>query len=203
MTVQSSSEPLTNALGAIEPNVVIAGLEGAAVAWIAYAVHTGAPLTPTFPNPWQWFYAIYAVFAVLAIILLGLAVEGLVGLLELLTTPGLLKWSWYKRFVGVVPDSGSAQRWAWKSPQASQEFTRRRLRILTTRSTAFCLLILTLALGFAMCWRGPSFQFGVLALTSMLFTALFVFLWWSAQSGWNNAVREAGEMDCGGRSGSV
>lgn len=189
---------------AIEPNVVIAGLEGAAVAWIAYAKITGIDLAPVFPDDgWRWWYAVYTIFGVLGIFVLGLVVEGLADLLEYGIKRKLWgvqrgQWrGWYNKFTKPPSGWGRAQRWIWKSPQASHEFARRRLRILVARNTAFCLLVLTISIAVAICLQRPHLWFGVLIIeiaAGSCVTMLFVWIWLRAQHGWNKAIRDAGEI---------
>jgi len=57
-------EPITGPLGAIEPNVVLAGLEGVVTAWLAASVLRGALIPLPLPNEWRWFYLVYAIAVV-------------------------------------------------------------------------------------------------------------------------------------------
>ena len=79
-------EPITGPLGAIEPNVVLAGLEGVVTAWLAASVLRGALIPLPLPNEWRWFYLVYAIAAMLGLVLVGLVVEGVAGLVEYIVT---------------------------------------------------------------------------------------------------------------------
>lgn len=199
----SPQSSFISSFDAVEPNVVIAGLEGVAVAWIAYAVLAGVPLAPKFPDGWKWSYTVYAIFGTLGILVLGLMVEGLADLFERGVTRKLWgsqrgKWrGWYNKFTKPPSDWGRAQRWMWKSPQASHEFARRRLRLLVARNTTFCLLVLTGIIAVAICLQRPHWWFCVLIIeiaAGLCFTTLFMWIWFRAQRGWNKAIREAGEI---------
>lgn len=185
-------QTLTGHIGSIEPNVVTAGLEGAVALWLMIP-----SIRPDLPAEWRWNLAVYGVVALLGILVLGLAVEGLAGILEYLTTRRLWGknrgevWDWYRSVVLLPSSWGPGQRWMWQSPQAGQEFARRRLRLLTSRNTAFVLLVLTVH--FTVSSRAIISQWADL-LVGVLATALFVFLWLSAHRGWNRAVADAGSI---------
>jgi len=148
------SSPLTAPFGAIEPNVVIAGLETAVAIWATRAALLGEPLIPTIEQEWRWSYAIVGFAALLAIVLLGLALEGIAGALEYPATyqlsgkdKGKLR-RWYAEATDHPErlEWLAAQRWIWTSQQASNEFSRRRTRILVSRNTTCVSLLLTIAL---------------------------------------------------------
>jgi MFS family permease len=192
--------PIAAPLGSFEPNVVVAGIEGATVAWVGYAAITGTSLQVPFSGDWHWSYAVYAVLAAVGLVLLGLAVEGVAGLLEYAAARHLFGKDrgtlrrWYIAATDPPSDWRDGQRWIWKSPQASHEFARRRLRILVCRNTAVCFLVLTALLSIAIARNKPPLWgwviLGVLA-AGLLAVALFGWLWVSAHEGWNKAVRDA------------
>jgi MFS family permease len=196
-------ETVTAPFSAIEPNVLIAGLEGLAVAWIGLCAILGAPLSPALPDEWKWYYLLYALGALLAVLLTGLLVEGLAGLVEILVTrhiagseKGQLR-AWYKRATNPPDDWGQAQRWMWKSELASREFARRRTRLLVSRNTALCLILLTLLLAAACLAQKQSYWGAWLAadiLVGAFLTLMFGWLWLSAHEGWHRAVRDAGAI---------
>jgi MFS family permease len=191
--------PIAAPIGSFEPNVVIAGIEGAAVGWAGYAAITGSSLAPL-SGDWHWPYAVYGILAAVGLVLLGLAVEGLAGLAEYAAARhvfgrdrGTLR-QWYINATEPPPDWRDGQRWIWKSAQASQEFARRRLRLLVCRNTAACLVVLTILLAIAV-WHHRPHQWGLLMLGVILAGAvlvtLFGWLWVNAHHGWNKAVRDA------------
>ncbi len=192
------TSPFTGPFGAVEPNVLIAGLEGVLTCWvIRWAVHDGA-FVPDVTGEWHWFYVVVAIFALLGLVVVGLAVEGLAGLVEYLTTRKLLGknrgnlLSWYQWATAhpVREKWLAAQRWIWESQEANREFTRRRTRILVARNTAFLLLVLVMTLP----WRG---QQGSIALLCLLAFALFLWVWLSANRAYHRAVAEASDIDKG------
>ena len=196
-------EPITGPLGAIEPNVVLAGLEGVVTAWLAASVLRGALIPLPLPNEWRWFYLVYAIAAMLGLVLVGLVVEGVAGLVEYIVTRHL--WGrekgelhrWYVRATRPPSDWGQGQRWMWKSPLASAEFARRRTRLLLSRNTALCLLILTVVVAIAIIRSRPTYCAWWVLLDvagGLLATALFVWLWLSAHRGWHQAVHDAGAI---------
>lgn len=196
-------DTVTAPFGAIEPNVLIAGLEGLAVAWVGVCAILGAPLSPALPDEWKWSYLLSAIVALLGVLLTGLAVEGLAGLLEILITRHLRGerkgelHDWYRRATNPPENWGQAQRWMWKSELANREFARRRTRLLVARNTALCLIALTLLLGIASAAQRPPW-WGLWLVADLLGGALLVWLfgwlWLSAHEGWHRAVRDAGEI---------
>jgi len=191
------ASPFTGPFGAVEPNVLIAGLEGVATLWIIRWAFRDGALVPDVCGDWQWFYAVVAIFALLGVVVVGLAVEGLAGVLEYLTTRKLSGpnrgklWGWYVDATAHPPRDKwlAAQGRIWDSPEANREFTRRRTRILVARNTAFLLLVL--AVTFAVAQRG------VIAFLSGLAFALFLWVWLSANRAYHRAVTEAGDIDKG------
>lgn len=196
-----SGEPLgafKTPLGAIEPNVLLAGLEGSGAGWLAVAVISDQPLIPALEAGWHWSFAIWGVFILLGVFLVGLIIEGLAGALERWITwkSGKLR-PWYSNLVHQPPDWGPAQRWIWESPQASDEFARRRLRLLTARNTAFVALALTVSLVVGLLWaRPPAWptRLGVSLVGGVLTTAIFLWVWIAAQQGYNRAVQDAANI---------
>jgi len=173
----------------------MAGLEGAVTFWIIrWAFHDYA-LVPEVSGEWRWFYAALAVVALVGLVVLGLAVEGLAGALEYLTTRKLWGsnrgslWGWYTGATAHPTRDKwlAAQRWIWELPGANREFTRRRTRILVARNTAFLLLVLAVTLGVA--GRG-----GIAFVCGLAF-ALFVWVWLSANRAYHRAVTEAGDIE--------
>jgi hypothetical protein len=199
----TSGPSFTGPISSFEPNVVIAGIEGATVAWLGYAAITGRTAALPLAGTWHWSYAIYGVLAGVGVVLLGLAVEGLAGLVEYGVARhifgadrGKLR-PWYEKAVQPPEDWTQGQRWIWQSEQASQEFSRRRLRLLVCRNTALCVLALTVVLGAAVACRRPDYwvPFFVLdLLAGALLTTLFGWLWVNAHQGWNQAVRDASRL---------
>jgi hypothetical protein len=187
---------LSTPLAAVELNLLVAGIEAAATVqtwrWLVF----NTPIVPPLPAAWQWGFAVYAVFGLIGIFLLGLGVEGLAGLLERAVTrkPGGELYSWYVKATKPPATWGHGQLWIWKSPQAADEFARRRLRILVTRNTWFLTTCLTLSgLVGLLCHHGPEWQVRALILgpLGILATALFFWLWVSANEGWHKAVADA------------
>ncbi len=185
-------------LGAIEPNVLLAGLEGAAAVRVAIALIGDRPLIPSMPANWNWSFAVWGVFLLVGIVLLGLVIEGLAGALERCTTwkDGKLR-AWYSKVVQQPADWGPAQRWIWESPQASDEFARRRLRLLTARNTAFITLALTISLLVGLILAQPPawrLKLAVSLVAGLAATFIFVWVWVAAQQGYNRAVQDAANI---------
>jgi hypothetical protein len=162
---------LTAPFAAIEPNLIIAGIEGAVVVWVCRAAVTGTRVVPAFKDPsWPvWGWAVMVVLALLGILLLGFVVEGMAGITELLVTRRReknsenqqVKWvlrEWYRKWTNQPKDQdwGPGQRWMWKSPQAAHEFARRRVRMTVSRNTAFLFVLLLIVL--AGCQGIPHFS---------------------------------------------
>jgi len=185
----------------MEPNVIIAGLEAAVAIWTARAALLGEPLIPCITSDWRWSYVLVAIAALLGIVLLGLAVEGVAGALAYLTTrplrghnKGQLR-SWYQRATDHPGQADwlAAQRWIWKSAEASHEFARRRTRILVSRNTTCVLVLLTIALAVAIVTRLP-IRWGLL-LVELVSGAgavyLFGWVWVRANWAYHRAVTDA------------
>ena len=137
-----------------------------------------APTLTSSTSDWQWVYAVWAVLALVGLLLVGLAVEGLAGLAERAITrkSGRLR-PWYIKATNPPADWGNGQLWIWRSPQAADEFARRRLRILVCRNTWFLLASLT-AFGLTgLVWqRGPDWCLRalILAIGGTASSALFL-----------------------------
>jgi hypothetical protein len=199
-------EALKTPLGTFEPNVLLAGLEGIVAIWVGYVLISGAPsFVPSLLRPEQdWgiaVFAVYALLALVAIVLVGLVVEGLAGATERLVT-----WTSFNshelrpRFwvlFGEPPDPSAwdrAQKWIWKSPEARDEFARRRLRLLVARNTTFVLFSATLAIAGGILVVHPADQLCRLAIvlgSGPVATGLFTWVWIAAQQGYNAAVQDA------------
>jgi hypothetical protein len=96
-----------------------------------------------------------------------------------------IPWAWYSEWTKLPKSPDKAQTWIWKSAQAYQDFSRRRLRMLVARNTAVAFLLLTVGWQFV-----APFSLGQTVLGSLAF-ALFAWLWLDAQKGWNIAVNNA------------
>jgi len=173
----------------IEANIVIAGVEAVTGLWVIYAAHTDQCVIPDLADTWHWSFAFYAALGFLGIIVAGFALEATAGLIERVITRPLwgsnskTTWKWYCTFTSQ-PDpkhAAKAQKWIWKSPQAYQEFSRRRLRILVARNTATFLLLS------ALCW-GLFVSWSPWLLAGLFWAAMFAWLWLDAQKAWNLAV---------------
>lgn len=196
----SAQLPISAPVASFEANVVVSGIAGVTVGWIAYAAILGRSLSLPLAHDWSWTYAIYGAVGAVGVILVGFAVEGLAGVFEYLITRHLRgkrrgqNREWYVRAAGVPVSWGQGQLWMWKSPQAAQEFARRRLRLLVCRNTSFLLLTLTLALAVATLRHRPS-NWGWLLLgiviVGIVSSTLFAWLWMDAHKGWNRAVHDA------------
>ena len=188
---------ISASLTSVEANVVIAGVEAVTGIWLVYRLHFGQLLLPQLAETWHWSFAFYAVLGFFAIVISGFTLEAIAGLLERAIVRPL--WGskrevlrqWYCNYTKQpeVKNMAKAQKWIWKSAQANQEFSRRRLRILCARNTATFLLLLTLAcLIFVKC--GPCW----IPLAGLMGTLVFGWLWLDAQKGWNMAVSVAEEL---------
>lgn len=194
-------EALKTPLGAFEPNVLLAGLEASLATWLGVTLVTGRyALSSIFDKPWHWSLAVWGLLLLAGIVLLGLIVEGLAGALERkITWTSFNSHKLRPRFAELLeePDAAAwrdAQRWIWKSDQASSEFARRRLRLLAARNTAFVLIAGTITISGALVVAQPedwAFKLVVLLPSGLLATALFVWVWVAAQQGYNRAVQDA------------
>lgn len=182
-------------LASIEANVVIAGVEAVTGTWLIYAAHTDQGFIPELADTWHWSFAFYSVLGFLGVIVAGFALEGAAGLIERVITRPLwgrnseTAWKWYRTYT-KQPDpkhAAKAQYWIWKSPQAYQEFSRRRLRILVARNTATFLLL------FAVCWL-LSVSWSPWLLAGLFGATMFAWLWLDAQKAWNLAVNMADQL---------
>ena len=182
-------------LASIEANVVIAGVEAITGIWVIYAAHTNQSVIPDLIDTWHWSFAFYAVLGFLGVIVVGFALEAAAGLIERVITRPLwgrnkeTAWEWYRTWT-KQPDlahTAKAQKWIWKSSQAYQEFSRRRLRILVARNTATFLLLFAVSWLLFVSWSHwlPAGLFGA---------ATFGWLWLDAQKAWNLAVNMADQL---------
>ncbi len=186
-------------LGAIEPHVLMAGLEGAAASWFAVVIIGNHHPLPDLPTEWSWSFAVWGLALLVGIVLGGFAVEGLAGALERLVTwrSGKLR-PWYSRLVHQPPNWGPAQRWIWQSPQASDEFARRRFRLLVARNTVFVVFAFTVALAVGLPWaKPPSWicKLGIAIPAGLVTTIMFAWVWITAQQGYNRAVQDAADIE--------
>jgi len=196
MASDTPQSALSASLTAVEANVIIAGVEAVTVCWVLYRANLDQCLIPDVAPEWHWSLAFYAIGGLLGIVIAGLALEGVAGLMESLITHPLWgrarkdPWKWYSNFTKIPDSSNSAkaQKWIWKSAQAYQDFSRRRLRILVARNTAMAIFLLTIG------WLVVvPHSFWPVVLGFLAF-ALFVWLWLDAQKGWNVAVNRVNEL---------
>lgn len=196
MADDAPQSAVSASLACIEANIVIAGAEASTGAWVVYRAHTGQCLAPAIVGDWHWSFAVYAVVAFLGVVLAGFALEAVAGLVErAITRPlwGSLRatpWPWYSKFT-LQPDRQnilSAQKWIWKSTQANQEFSRRRLRILVARNTAAFWVAFTAAWLLLVGWSPLLLPVGLFGF------ALFTWLWLDAQKAWNLSVIAAHQL---------
>ena len=202
-----SGEPLgvfKTSLGVVEPNVVLAGLEAVAASWIAWVVITDRDLIPTMTAGWSWIFPVWGIFVLLGIVLLGLIVEGVAGFFERVITwedrktPGKAKKRWSELLHEPPSDAwNGAQRWIWESPQASDEFARRRLRLLLARNSILVFVLFTLFVGIGLPIAKPSdveLRWLIAVPTGLLCSWLFYWVWIAAQQGYNRAIQDAGRI---------
>lgn len=188
-------------LGAIEANIIIAGAEAVTGIWVIWRSRAHQCIFPHIPDTWQSF-SVYAVVGLLGIVVAGFALEAVAGLLETAITRRLCCKEkeefreWYAKCVELQKDGATivddaaivlAQKWRWRSPQAYEEFARRRLRILVARNTAALLFLFTLSW---LCWV----RWSCWLLLGVVGFLVFFYLWLDAQKGWNRAVRIAGKL---------
>lgn len=194
--MSNSSDGLgtANLWSALEFNVLVAGL--GALPWIVAVFALFGVCVPVPPDDWKWWYAAVALVAVVALFLLGLLVEGLAIVLEKCIAGR--HWKWYSPCAQNGADSRCAQRWIWTSPQAAVEFSRRRVRMLVARNTAFNTLVLTLMVAGYLLVHKPSAWYFLLPgtlLCGSLLTWLFSYVWVSACAAWGQALSAAGPPD--------
>lgn len=201
MTSDTASSPgvFPSSFGALEPNVLLAALEGIAAGVLWEYVVRGRWLLQIGHVDWHWSYGLYAVLALPGLYLLGLCVEGVASLVEMLLTRnrrGTLR-NWYRRAINPPTDFSAGQFWIWTSSLASREFARRRLRIVVARNSWVIIAALTISIiaGLARyrssSWVSTSIQclvFGVIGF------GLFFWVWLAAQEAWNSTVRAANEQ---------
>jgi len=144
---------------------------------------------------------VWALIAIVAVVLVGLAVEGLAGAVERLAT-----WTSFNshqlrpRFTKLFGETKEsdwrlAQRWIWKSAEASNEFARRRLRLLAARNTTFVLFTATLSIATGLIVERPAAWVQTLLIilnAGTLGWALFAWVWIAAQQGYTRAIQDAG-----------
>ena len=191
----SAHNAISASLAAIEANIVIAGVEAVIAIWVVARLNVGESIFPSLPDTWNWSFAVYAVLGFLGIVVAGFGLEAVAGLLErAISRPVFFGKKvelrgWYRDYVETPERRATAlaQKWVWKSAQAQQEFTRRRLRILVARNTAAILLLLAVVWPCLVGWS----WWPVLSLVG---SAAFVYLWLDAQVGWNRAVKMAEEI---------
>jgi hypothetical protein len=185
MASDVSQNAVSASLASIEANVVIAGVEAATGVWVIYAARTGQCFIPELANSWHWSFAFFAVLGFLAIIVAGFALEAAAGLIE----QAIKVLRWYRIYT-KQPDlvhTAKAQKWIWKSSQAYQEFSRRRLRILVARNTATFLLLFTVSWLLFVSWS-------LWLLAGLSGSVMFAWLWFDAQKAWNLAVNMTNQL---------
>lgn len=195
MADSTPQNEVSASLVAIEANIVIAGIEAVTAIWVVGRLHVGQSIFPSFPDTWNWSFSLYAVLGFLGIVVAGFGLEAIAGLLERAISRPLFFGKkeelrdWYRNCVEAPERQATvlAQKWIWKSAQAQQEFTRRRLRILVSRNTSVVLLLLTLSW---LCLIGWSFWL----FLGLFGSVAFAWLWLDAQVGWNRAAKMAEEL---------
>lgn len=186
-------------LAGLEVNVLIAGIESAVCTWVIGAVASRSSVLPITAPEWSWVYAVLGLFGIALLFIIGLGLEGLAGIFE--------RWvkfdrdgnwrSLAKRLVRPRGDWVSGQKWIWTAPLASEEFSRRRTRILVARNTSFsCLTFGLLFLPALIIGNPPSWRWWLTGDLLVLFggTPLFLWVWFAAERGWNDAVEDAGNV---------
>lgn len=195
MADDAPQNAVSASLASIEANVVIAGVEAVTGIWAIYRAQTDQCVIPDLADTWHWSFAFYAVLGFLGVIIAGFALEAAAGLIERAITRPLwggkseTPWEWYRKYTKQpnLQNVAKAQKWIWKSAQAYQEFSRRRLRILVARNTATFLLLFTLFWPFFVSWS-------LWLLVGLSGSAMFAWLWLDAQKGWNLAVNIAEQL---------
>jgi hypothetical protein len=197
-------ESLKTPLGAFEPNVLLAGIEGSVAVRLAYVIICDVPsFLPSALDDWRPTLVVWVLLALVVILLVGLAVEGLAGATERLVT-----WTSFgshklrPKFAKLFGEPGdaarrNAQRWIWKSAEANSEFARRRLRLLAARNTTFVLFASTLSIAVGLVGAQP--ENWVRTLVTVLFAGMsagiiFAWVWVAAQQGYTRAVEDAGHV---------
>ena len=186
--MSDESQQVGSSLLSIEANVIIAGLQGIALVWIFCTVWNNT--TTIFPNNFgsAWSggeYVLYGTYAVLTIVIVGFAVEGLAGILERRIVS---RWKCY--IETIIPKK--SQQYIWKSDQAHKDFSRRRLRILVTRNTAFFFFILTLGLVIIFAVKSQFFEVVAALVGGILLSILFSHLWIDARKGLKDDIESIG-----------
>jgi len=195
MADDAPQNAVSASLASIEANVVIAGVEAVTSIWVIYRAQTDQCVIPDLADTWHWSFAFYAVLGLLGVIIAGFALEAAAGLIERAITRPLwgskseTPWEWYRKYTKHpnLQNAAKAQKWIWKSAQAYQEFSRRRLRILVARNTATFLLLFTLFWPLFVSWS-------LWLFVGLSASAMFAWLWLDAQKGWNLAVNIAEQL---------
>lgn len=177
--MSDESQQVGSSLLAIEANVIIAGLQGVALVWIICTLLTTQQiyLPSDFGLDWSGGeYAIYGIYAVLAVVMVGFAVEGLAGFIEEKFV------SHWKCYIDTKAPENSKQ-YIWKSDQTHKDFSRRRLRILVARNTAFLFVLLSICLTIIFVTKYRFIEVLVVLLGGAFFSVLFTYLWIDARKG--------------------
>ena len=187
--MSEESQQIGSSLLSIEANVIIAGLKAAALGWFLYAAWLGNDIwvPPNLGSGWSpAVLAVYTVAALLAVVILGFAVEGFAGLLE---EKVVCRLSFYKK----TESPTNSQRTIWDSEYAYADFSRRRLRILVARNTAFCLITFTMLLTAIFVWKCQVLDAFWALVVGLPLSMLFAYLWMDARKGLKSAIGNANE----------
>lgn len=194
--MSNGSQQVGASLLAIEANVIIAGFEGIAISWILYAVSMSYDIFPPdnlASNFSTIAYTIYSIYGLLAVIIIGFIVEGLSGLLETLVSRRWWcgkrgeSWDWYSELIDNEILTHTQNR-IWNSSHAHQDFSRRRLRILVTRNTLTCGVILTIGLILTYSIKCYFYSSLIAFIIGSMISCLFFYLWIDARKGYKNDV---------------
>jgi hypothetical protein len=191
---------LQSPLGIVEPNVILAGIEGACVTWSVISLWYGQLIIPDNSLNWQWWYSIVLLVAFVGIILLGFFVEGIADYVEhkLVGQEGCCLRNWFVNKTHPPKNWYQSQRWIWQSNQAFIEFARRRMRILVTRDTIFLLAILGISLIIILLIKRPNAWPCLIILViglDVVMISVFIWVWIRAHESWNKAAREVGDFE--------
>jgi hypothetical protein len=165
----------------IEANIIIAGLEGIATVWTIFVFGTSREnfWPNTFGSNWSNAeFIMYSIFAVLAVIIIGFVVEAIGGFLE---DTLVLKRKCFKK----LKTSNGSQHHIWTNEYIYKDFSRRRLRILVTRNTACCFLLLIFFLECIFIYKCEC-KNALLSLLFILPFVLFTYAWFDAIEGLKN-----------------
>ncbi|GEM_PF-5184028 len=189
--MSDESQQVGSSLLVIEANVIIAGLQGIALAWIfcTFVTTQQIYLPSNFGSGWSGGeYAIYGAYTVLAVVMVGFAVEGLAGLVEEKIV------SHWKCYIDTKAPKKS-QQYIWKSDQTHKDFSRRRLRILVARNTAFFFVVLSVGLLIIFVTKYRFLEVLVASFGGALFSALFTNLWIDARKGLRDDILNTGRSN--------